>query len=163
MIPFSSIHHFWKVWKSRLRGNPNVQRGHQPGLRIATHSILHCFCDLKGHLSPLWSWWPITLPKEVFFFCLGLVQSYIHLGSPCRQAARLEQCWVCIYRLESFSFWLCLLHFKESRQCVTMTAFLDGFINKVTSTFTTWNKPRIAEGKIFQIVSALFKETLKSE
>ena len=44
-----------------------------------------------------------------------------------------------------------------------MTAFLDGFINKVTSTFTTWNKPRIAEGKIFQIVSALFKETLKSE
>ena len=44
-----------------------------------------------------------------------------------------------------------------------MTAFLDGFINKVTSTFTTWNKPRSAEGKIFQIVSVLFKETWKSE
>lgn len=48
-------------------------------------------------------------------------------------------------------------------QCVTVTTFLDGCINKVASTFTARNKPRIAEGMMFEIVPILFKEASKNE
>lgn len=135
-----------------------AQNGHQPELSVAACSILLCFGDLKGHLFPLWSWRSTALQKGSFLFCVWVLFKAIHLGSPCQWAAMLEQCWVCIYRLESFSFWFCLRHFKGSMQCIAMTAFLDGCINKVTSTFPTWNEPRIAEGKMFQIVPSFSKK-----
>lgn len=164
LIPLLSISPFWKVSKSRPReGLGGVcSKRHQPGLGAATCSVLF-LCHLKGQLFLLWLWWPITWPKGSFLFSVWVLFKAIYLGSPCQWAATLEQCSVCIYRLKSFSFWLCLLHFKELMQYVTMTAFLDGCINKVTSTFTTWNKPRIAEGTVFQIVPVLFKETSKNE
>lgn len=104
------------------------------------------------------------ITKETSSFSVCVWFKVIHLGWPCPwAAAMLEQCWVCIYRLESVSFWLCLLYFKESMRRVAMTAFLDGCINKVTSTFPTCTEPGIAEGKMFQIVPILCKETSKSE
>ena len=48
-----------------------MQRGHQPGLRIATHSILHFFCDLKGHLLHYGHDDPLHYQREVFFFLFG--------------------------------------------------------------------------------------------
>lgn len=107
----------------------------------------------------------ITSPRAarfLFLFRVGLVLS--RTSRPALPGSRLlEQCWGCIYRLESFSFRLCLPRFKELMRCVTMTAFLDGRINTVTSTSSTGNRPRIAAGTMFQIVPVLFKDAAENE